>query len=168
MKDGRRDIFEKIYNEKFDDIYRYVSHRLPNQWDAEDITADIFIALYYSLDSVDLQKINNYLFGIARHKVLSFLRHTYRLKVSVDLNEEFEDFQEEPPNTRTPRDPKIGVLNKLISQLSEREKLILELKYHRNLTFSDIGKELNITRNNVKVMHHRLIKKLRTLWEKMI
>jgi RNA polymerase sigma factor (sigma-70 family) len=55
----------------------------------------------------------------------------------------------------------------LVEKLTSRERLLVDLKYKQNLTIPEVAMQMGLTESNVKVINNRLIKKLRTEWEKM-
>lgn len=60
------------------------------------------------------------------------------------------------------REELVAILSELISQLPEREQLILSLYYHEELTMKEIGQILGYTESRVSQLHTQIILKLRT------
>ncbi|WP_066193811.1 MULTISPECIES: FliA/WhiG family RNA polymerase sigma factor [Gracilibacillus] len=57
-------------------------------------------------------------------------------------------------------------LAKCIQQLNEKEQLVLDLFYDRELTFTEIGKVLNLTTSRISQIHKQAITKIRRLFQK--
>ena len=59
------------------------------------------------------------------------------------------------------------VLNKILATLSERERLVIQLRYGLNgrapLTLDEIGREFNVTRERIRQIEHHTLRKMRAL-----
>jgi len=60
------------------------------------------------------------------------------------------------------REELVAILSELISQLPEREQLILSLYYNEELTMKEIGQILGYTESRVSQLHTQIILKLRS------
>lgn len=74
--------------------------------------------------------------------------------------DELIDHGEEPLRVLQ-REELSGILAELISQLPEREQLILSLYYYEELTMKEIGQILGYTESRVSQLHTQIILKLR-------
>ena len=57
---------------------------------------------------------------------------------------------------------------KAISQLSEKEQLVLSLFYKEELTFTEIGQILNLSTSRISQIHSKAIYQLRKILQKFI
>lgn len=75
-KKGDKQAFEKLYKLYFVPVFRYVYLRVNDKQLTEDITQEVFMKVYTSLDSYTDQGKDPlaYFFTIARNKVIDFYR----------------------------------------------------------------------------------------------
>jgi RNA polymerase sigma factor (sigma-70 family) len=53
--------------------------------------------------------------------------------------------------------------NLFTKDFSEKEMVILELRYFRNMTYKEIGKELNISDTRAQQLDNRIKRKIKTI-----
>lgn len=78
-----------------------------------------------------------------------------------------EDTNSPHPETIVENEERIKILQKAISMLSEKDKLILNLYYYEKLTLKEIGKILEISESRVSQLHSRAIIRLRENLKKL-
>lgn len=82
-----------------------------------------------------------------------------------DTNETVQDVisdrEEEAPENVIEEEEKLEILSKAISNLNEREKLILSLYYYEDLNLKEIGKVLGVSESRVSQLHRKSIRNLR-------
>ncbi|HBF2078735.1 TPA: FliA/WhiG family RNA polymerase sigma factor [Clostridioides difficile] len=82
-----------------------------------------------------------------------------------DTNETVQDVisdrEEEAPENIIEEEEKLEILSKAISNLNEREKLILSLYYYEDLNLKEIGKMLGVSESRVSQLHRKSIRNLR-------
>ncbi|MCC0627663.1 MULTISPECIES: sigma-70 family RNA polymerase sigma factor [unclassified Clostridioides] len=85
--------------------------------------------------------------------------------VFEDTNETVQDVisdrEEEIPENVIEEEEKLEILSKAISNLKEREKLILSLYYYEDLNLKEIGKVLGVSESRVSQLHRKSIRNLR-------
>ncbi len=155
---GKKQAFSELYKRYIKKVYYQVSCRVRDRQTAEDITSEIFIAVLSSLGNFNEEyKVSTWVSAITRHKLSDHFRKVYKVELSSyddnilgseDIEEEFNIDDE-------------GRVGKLIEDLSDREKDIVKKRYLQNMPMKQISEELNLTESNIKVIHHRAIKKLR-------
>lgn len=160
--------FKSFYKENYKKYFWFAYKRVGNFEDAEEIVAESFSAIWQNWDNIDKDKnFKSYTFRICLNKLNDFLRRKYNLHLElVDTeileSEVYQGLQVEDSK------PKKSILKNLVEDLSDREKKLIELKYVSNYSFSEIAKELNITKQNAKVINNRIIKKLKQKWNDQI
>ena len=105
-----------------------------------------------------------WLFTIARNVMNSHFRNAKRESTSYQLAENELRFVERPNNPETSLllRERIGQLKKQLSRLSERDQEILSLQYDAELSSTEIGTIMNMSRVNVRVAIFRALKRLKT------
>lgn len=72
--------FSKIYLEYREVIRAYIAYRIPNKYEAEDLTQDVFMHLLDYGKLIRNETIVSFLFTIARNLVTDNLRRYYKYK----------------------------------------------------------------------------------------
>jgi RNA polymerase sigma-70 factor (ECF subfamily) len=148
-------------------IYNY-SFRFVGEFNASDVTQDIFIKVWKNLKNFDENKssFKTWIFTITRNTIIDFLRKR-KIRVFSDLDTEDENFSESLedesllPNEILEKLEDEKFLNNLVEKLSDKYKEVLILYYQEEMTFKEIGEMLGKPLNTVKSYHHRAILKLR-------
>ena len=75
VREGREGHFNVLYARYFGRIYAYVSGRAGNRADAEELTQEVFTAVFRSAEGFgDRASPLSWIYGIARNTVLNFVR----------------------------------------------------------------------------------------------
>jgi RNA polymerase sigma factor (sigma-70 family) len=150
--------FAALYDCFVQPVYRYVYRRVGNPADAEDLTAQIFLA---ALEALPRYRENGYfaawLFAIARSKVMDHFRVS-RPQVGLEAVEamgiEMDGLH------RMVEDDEMARLTKLIRVLSEAEQELIRLRYVADLPFAEIAVVLRKSEAAVKKSLYRLLARL--------
>jgi len=155
---------EEYYKET--KIYNYISKYLSSKEDIEDLVSIVFIKFidkYNDIKNKGEKFIKNYLFKIAKTKLIDFFRvnkkyQNYEIIDNIKNNENI-DLDNYLQNKL--------IIEKLLSNLNDEEREILILKIVDNLTFKEIAalKKANI--NTVIWKFSKIIKKLEKIKENM-
>ena len=160
-KDPRE--FGKIYQLYIQPIFRYLYSRIGSLPEAEDATAQTFLAALESLDRYQHKgHLAAWLFSIARRKAMDHFR-TQRHQVLLENAEKVPletDLLQQVIQTE-----QIAALAKLINALSEEEHELIRLRYIAELSFSEIGRLLNRNAAAVKKSLYRLLARLQSQLE---
>ena len=147
-------------------IYRYVGE----YHESEDVLQQVWLQLYLSLSTLRVNgQIKPWLFTVARNRSLDFLRHerllSQHLPIICDVvarNEEHEatfldaipDASLSPEELVEQKDLQREVCSALQS-LPHKYRSICVLYYSEQLSFSEIGRILDIPATTVKTRFHR-------------
>lgn len=87
LKNGDSKAFEEIYECFADRLYRYVCSRVPSRETSEEIVQEIFVSLWIKRESLEITiSLSSYLYGAAKHKILSHIRSDrVRKKYAADF-----------------------------------------------------------------------------------
>ena len=153
--------FQTFYEEHLAMIYRYVYSKVGNREEAEDLTAQIFMKAVRSVDTErGQQRMQKWLFQVARTTVADYWRQYYRVAVSsleelLDAGWEGPVEQEDLPSSVVPAE-KVKLLLRL---LSEAHREVLTCRFLLNLSIKETALRMGITEANVKVMQFRALKR---------
>lgn len=150
--------FGALYDRYVQRVYRYCLYRTSNQADAEDLTAQIFLAAFEALPRYRQDgHFAAWLFSIARKKVTDF----YRRKPHASLDEITLPPIHMDLATDVEKSERREHLLRSIQALEEDEREIIYLRYVVELSFAEIAKMLNKNQDAVKKKLYRLIARLK-------
>lgn len=153
-------LFTRIYQEYYRRVYNYAFSRLLRREDAEDATAEVFIALLKNIQSYDPQKgsVSTWVNRVAHNAVEDYCRKVYRHKeVFSPADSKDAEGEWEPENEVNQR------VYSILRHLSEEERSFLAMRYEMNMTNSEIGELMGLTPEAVSQRYHRLLEKCRAL-----
>lgn len=85
----------------------------------------------------------------------------------VNFIHTIKDYETLTPEEMLLKDEQIRLLAKtIVAELNEKEQLVISLYYHEELTFTEIGKIINLSTSRVSQIHAKSIFKLRDLLSK--
>lgn len=130
---------------------------------AADLAQDVLETLLARLRAGELRdpdRLGSFVLGMARRMVADGVRRTRRREaVHAMLREEDVPILETPDRTDLPR------LERCLEALSERERTIVVLTFHRGGEAAHIARELGLSPGNVRVVRHRALGRLRSCME---
>ena len=73
-------VISAIYDNYFNEVFRYVRYRISDEYAAEDITSEVFVRLLQAAQNKrgPQSNLKAWLFATAAHIVTDHIRHTYR------------------------------------------------------------------------------------------
>ena len=159
------DTFDKLYNESYPNVLKYVICNCSNVEDIKDIVQNVYLELLKILQKdKSFNKGNTYILGITKNKVNEYYRFNYKAKI-VSLFSKKDDFlllDSIPDNVDLEEEFIKKEDLKFIWNYLKRKKVIIfkifYLYYYTDMNIKDIGIELNISESNVK---HYLYRKLK-------
>lgn len=79
----------------------------------------------------------------------------------VPIDEQYNAIQSENTIEKIEKDELIEIIHSVLSSLSEREQMIMQLYYFEELSLGEISSILNITSSRISQIHKEVIKKIR-------
>ncbi|WP_409273267.1 RNA polymerase sigma factor [Neobacillus sp. SCS-31] len=158
--------FIELYDEYFDDVYRYVVVKIGNKWDAEDIVSEVFRKAYENWGHPS--NPNNpkaWIIAIARNTIIDF----YRKKKSLLIGEEIDSyFTPVPFDDPFDESREMECLKKSLNHLPKEDLEVTNLRYFGGLKFKEIALILKKTEESLRVKSNRITKKLGVLVKKCL
>jgi RNA polymerase sigma factor (sigma-70 family) len=155
---GDRAALSTLYRRYCEPIYRYALARAGTRQHAEDLTAEVFARVVESLPRYEPLRgcFRAWLYGIARHACADFWRQRTDT-VELPLDDLLAS-----PATPEP-DAEDGRLRKwalaLLGSLPPQYRRVLELRILEGRSLADAAEAMGITRNYVKVLQHRALRR---------
>ena len=164
--------FDKLYNESYKNVLKYVVCNCSNGEDIKDIVQSIYLELLKKIQKGDhFDKSTAYIIGIAKNKVREYYRFNYKVNF-VSLFSKKDDFilLDSIPDDVDLEEELIKKEDlKFIWDFLKKKKVIIfkifYLYYYTDMTIKDISKELNISESNVKHYLYRTLNELKRIME---
>jgi RNA polymerase sigma-70 factor (ECF subfamily) len=152
--------FEELYREAVTDVHGYAISLLGDRASAEDVTALAFERLYRTRSRLDRRRgtPRALLFAIARNAALDELRRRNR---QPELLAEPEDFGDPGQEDAVAGLERRETVRSALSALTLREREIVLLKFHGQLSNAELGRALEISETNAATRLHRALNHLR-------
>lgn len=147
--------WDAIYLDNVGRIYRLIYGKVGNRPDAEDLTAEVFVAALGPLRvSASRGEVRAYLVATARTVLAGYWRR--RLGVEVTT---IDPDAERPPVDEPDRPSKAPErARRLLGALPERYRQILELRFLQAMSLKEAAREMDVTVGNAKVLQHRALR----------
>lgn len=151
---------EEIYTAYYGKVMGYISARIRNHADAEDLCADVFEKIQRRLDDYDQSKaaIGTWIFTITRNTLIDHFR---RKKPNEELDENLSDdseLDESLLSTET-----LGELASALRRLPQQMMDIIVLRYYDGKPLTEIAQMMNLSYGAVKLRHQNALVMLRQL-----
>jgi len=150
---GNIDSFEAIYRTYSDFIY-HVAFRVVNSLeDAEEVTQEVFLAVYRELPGFRFQSsFKTWVYRIAANTAIN---HAKKRSKEQNRTVEFEESMESgiminPFNEKSDRDHQEKVISTLLGALSPDQRACLVLRDLEGLSYDEIAETLKININTVR------------------
>ena len=161
-KSGDRDALGDLYSFYFPRVYRYVAGRVWSTEDAEDVTEEIFLRVVANLERYQWRGLpfGAWIFRIARNEVVSHARRQRRRGVPAPLSDAIPDARQDHVAAYEQ-----GVTLELVREASARlpaaQRDVIAMRFGAGLSVAETARTLGKTENNVKVLQHKAIARLR-------
>ena len=161
--DSNRVPFEKVYEQYYFDVLRFLSQRVSCREDAEDIASEVFTYCYLNYENYDPQKsaISTWLYLVTKSR----LKNYYRARRSYVNLDELENLL--PVESDMDRAVYLEQLRdellEAISQLPEKQHSVVSMRYFEKREFNEIAEILGTSAGNVRVILSRALDRLETI-----
>lgn len=151
--------FLKLYDQCYDDVYRYIHFKVGSSWDTDDITEEVFKKAFEKFGTIK-ENPRAWLFTIVRNTITDY----YRRKKDIPGSEMLDAYQH-PYNFEEEllKKEELECLKFSLDCLDAEELEIINLKYFSEMKYREIGIVLEKSENAVKMKSMRIMNKLREL-----
>lgn len=155
--------FLVLYDRYFPRVYTYMRYRSPDVYTADDLTAQTFEQALAKIASYDAKKAPfvAWLFAIARNLVNDHLRRARRIAWLPLEGLESQPVRADSPEQQAELADEQRRLLSAMKTLSTEHCDLLALKFAAEMTNREIARLTGMSEQNVGVILHRSIRKLR-------
>ncbi len=151
-RSGDKTAFAKLYEEVYQDLYRYAIWMLGHREDAEDVVADTVVDAYRQIGSLrSAEAFRGWIFRILSNKC-RMMRKSYLQKteeLDADMADPARDFTEDV------------MLGQLWQRLEPIDREIISLHLFGGYTSVEIGEILGMNDATVRSREHRALARMR-------
>ena len=139
---------DSVYDKYFDKIYFWALKKTNNKEDAEDLTNNIFLAIFeYFSKNIAIEKLDSLIWKIAHNIWYLKAKNYIKEKDNVTLDEVNTSYNEKYLDKVIYND----IINNLTNiGLTEKEFLSFKLYYCNDLSIKEISIKLNSSESNIK------------------
>ena len=142
---------EALHRRHYDEVFRYVSRRVPRREDAEDITAEVFAAAFAALPRCRRDQPYLWLLGVARRKIIDLNRHKRARPetLAAEMGRPGEGLEAGPavgapapvgPEAHMLAAERLQAIRRLVDGLKEEQREALLLQQVERLSQAEIGR----------------------------
>ena len=153
--------FQPFYQENLGLIYRFVSSKVGNRQEAEDLTSQIFLKVMRSLDlKGDPRSMRAWLLQVARTTLADYWRIHYR-GTTRSLDDLLEAGWEGRVDEGAAREKSSAaeLVQEILQALPERDQEVLTSRFLLNLSVRETAIRMGLTETNTKVLQYRALKR---------
>lgn len=145
--------WEAVYSDNATWVYRTLFARVGNQTDAEDLTAEVFLAALRPLRlTASVAEVRAYLRATARTVLAAHWRETLGREITS-----IEDI-EQPADGQDAISTAPQRVAQVLDSLPDRYRKILESRFLQGNSIKESATELGISVANAKVLQHRALR----------
>ncbi len=158
-----QEAFAKLYEQNFDKIYRYISLKVGNNTEAEDMTQQVFIKALQSISSYKWKDVpfSAWLFRIAHNQVIDY----YRKQSRQSTTPLYEYMAVTNNNPEKAIEDKSDIERLLIAskKLTAAQQEVITLRFAGELPIAEVARIMGKTQGAIKALQHSAIAALRKL-----
>ena len=157
---GDKVAFGTIYELFYERIYRYCYFNTRKRELALDICQETFVRAWQGLPKFAMYKggsLQAFLFRIARNLIID--NHRKKKEVSIEGYQNLESHDDNEEDIDKKDDER--KLKAAISELKEKDRQIIVLKYFEDLSGAEIAKILKMREGALRVRTHRIVQNLK-------
>lgn len=146
---GDRDALGALYRQLEKPIYRFITSRLNDPFEASDILHEVFMEVWRSAGRFEgRSSVRTWMMGIAYRKAMDRFRKTSR----TTLTDEVPDTADEaaPAVERIADAQEAGHLRACIDELSAAHRYAVELAFFEELTYGEIAEAAGVPEGTIK------------------
>lgn len=156
-------VFEKLFEEAGDRLFRHVYFRVGDRDTALDIVQDSFAKAWRSSQTGgEIRNPEAFLFTIANNLVIDHYRKAKSSSLDALAEDGFDPGFDGAPAAHATAE--LSLVMRALETLESADREIIVMRHVDGLTPGEIAERLGITENAVSVRVHRAVKKLKEIF----
>lgn len=164
LKSRDRQAYSYLYDNYAGALYGLIMKVLNNEETAKDVLQEVFVKIWRSIDSYDADKgrLYTWMLNIARNSAIDVLRSLRFNQEKKTSGLEHDVYNNESNLSNVIKTDQMG-LKKLVNDLKDEHREIIDLAYFKGYTQQEISEELNIPLGTVKTRSRNALIQLKNL-----
>ncbi len=159
MSDHTSALTEQLWEDFTFQLRRFISARVSNQADVNDILQEVFIKIHRGIDRLeDPSKLHAWVYQITRNVIIDYYRKAER---AVEITPELPDVLAEEAGNEEVESEVATWLRPMMEELPEKYREALQLTDIQGLTQKELAERLNISVSGAKSRVQRAREKLK-------
>jgi RNA polymerase sigma-70 factor (ECF subfamily) len=162
-KNNDPNAFAELYEEYFDKIYRYITVKIGDRDEAEDLTQQVFLKAHGSISSFKWKGVpfSAWLYRIAHNQIVDHLRK--RQKQPDTLNDEIPvmDKEENKPENIVEKRMDIQQVLNAARNLTDAQREVISLRFTAGMPTAQVAEIMGKNPGAIKALQHSAIAALR-------
>ncbi|MBQ8807214.1 MAG: RNA polymerase sigma factor [Bacteroidaceae bacterium] len=161
----RSKAFEKVVRHYSQTLYWQIRRMVFFHDDADDVLQNTFIKAWNNIGSFrGDSKLSTWLYKIAFNESLTFLSHKKQETLQEDV---FDGLAETLTSDPYFDGDKIqALLQEAVSQLPEKQRIVFNLKYFKEMKYEEMSEILGTSVGALKASYHHAVKKIEEFFNK--
>ncbi len=159
VRDGDRSAFNQLVLKYRNRVLGVAARMLGDRVEAEDLAQDVFVKVYHALGSFHGEALfSTWLYRITANACLNRRKKQNRERRLQDAVEDIEPLGFDPfsnPHSLLERKQLGALLERIIRELSEEQRIVLILRDIEGLSYEEIAASLNVELGTVRSRLHR-------------
>lgn len=166
-QNGESEAFGELYQRYLPPVYRFISARLNDRQDAEDLAEEVFIRVWRSIASYEDQGVPfiSYLFRVARNAIIDHYRSTGRKGYQESIEGQVLQDPHADPSDIAMTNLENQEIRQILDQLRDDYRMVLVLRFLSELSPEEVAQVMGRSTGAVRVLQHRALISLRDLLE---
>ena len=160
---GDQKAYEKLMKRYRDSIYYMLLKMVKNTDDAEDLTIEAFEKAFKNIEKYSPKyAFSTWLFKIASNNCIDFIRKKKGITVSIEkTNDKGESYEpaiidkSPTPEAAYIKEQKAQILRDTVKTLKPQYRRLIELRYFKEFSYTEISEELDLPLGTVKAQLFR-------------
>lgn len=155
----KQDVFSEVYNDYYKYVYRYLYSLTFNKQKTEDLTQDVFVKAFCSLEAPG-DGIKSWLLTVAHNLYIDNIR---RNKREVCSDDELTQYSTQDMQNHMIEKDELSAVMECIKQLSEAQRQAVVLCLIDDLEYEEAAVIMGVSRSAITNLIYRARKTLRTM-----
>lgn len=152
IKEGDEYFFNLVYEKYRNKLFIYLYKITKSREVAEETVIDVFLKLWHGREVVtEIENLERFLFKVAYHKAVDFLRSAKRDPVILrEIWEVIQKSSDEKADKQLLQDNIEAAVRTGAEQLTPQRQKVFYLRYNEGLSYEEIASRLNLSLNTVR------------------
>ena len=158
--EGRRKVFPMIVNQYSRPLYWKIRGIVLTHDDADDVLQNTFLKAWKNLPSFEGKaKLSTWLYRIAIHEALDFLRHA-KTATLASADDDLSVANRLLADTYFDGDRSQALLQEAVATLPDVQRTVFTLRYYDEMKYSEISEVLGTSEGALKASYHIAVQKI--------